>query len=164
MLTGRLVAVAELVVRLGPGTVDAVAGDRRDEERDRDERGDRVDERREVAELDEDREEQRREAVQQRGAVGDIDVGMRASLRARRHLPVLPDADQQRPEEDQPGGELVARAGRIDRLGSSYDVLTIFNMFPEKELEQGFEFFVFWVLISLKFLCLPNNLSFDSVN
>ncbi|MCB9122347.1 MAG: helicase [Caldilineaceae bacterium] len=31
---------------------------------------------------------------------------------------------------------MVQRAGRIDRLGSSYDVLTIFNMFPEKELEQ----------------------------
>jgi hypothetical protein len=31
---------------------------------------------------------------------------------------------------------MVQRAGRIDRLGSSFDVLTIFNMFPERALEE----------------------------
>ena len=30
---------------------------------------------------------------------------------------------------------MVQRAGRIDRLGSPFDVLTIYNMFPERELE-----------------------------
>jgi superfamily II DNA/RNA helicase len=31
---------------------------------------------------------------------------------------------------------LVQRAGRIDRLGSSFDVLRIYNMFPERTLED----------------------------
>lgn len=31
---------------------------------------------------------------------------------------------------------MVQRAGRIDRLGSPYDTLTIFNMFPERSLEE----------------------------
>lgn len=30
---------------------------------------------------------------------------------------------------------MVQRAGRIDRLGSSFDVLTIYNLFPERKLE-----------------------------
>ena len=31
---------------------------------------------------------------------------------------------------------MVQRAGRIDRLGSTFDTLTIYNMFPEKALEE----------------------------
>ena len=31
---------------------------------------------------------------------------------------------------------MVQRAGRIDRLGSMYDTLTIYNLFPEQELEN----------------------------
>lgn len=31
---------------------------------------------------------------------------------------------------------MVQRAGRIDRLGSNFDVLTIYNMFPEEALEE----------------------------
>ena len=31
---------------------------------------------------------------------------------------------------------MVQRAGRIDRLGSSFDVLHIYNMFPERALEE----------------------------
>jgi hypothetical protein len=31
---------------------------------------------------------------------------------------------------------MVQRAGRIDRLGSPFDVLTVYNMFPEHELER----------------------------
>jgi SNF2 family DNA or RNA helicase len=31
---------------------------------------------------------------------------------------------------------MVQRAGRVDRLGSPYELLTIYNMFPEKELEE----------------------------
>ena len=31
---------------------------------------------------------------------------------------------------------MVQRAGRIDRLGSTFDELTIYNMFPERALEE----------------------------
>ena len=31
---------------------------------------------------------------------------------------------------------MVQRAGRIDRLGSSFDILSIYNMFPERALEE----------------------------
>src|SRR5713101_2158110 len=31
---------------------------------------------------------------------------------------------------------MVQRAGRIDRLGSSFDILNIYNMFPERALEE----------------------------
>ncbi len=92
-----------------------VADDRGREEEDRDERREQIDRGREAAELDERREQQRREAVEQRRAMSDVDVGMGEAVLGRGHLPVLPDAEDECPEEDQAGRE-------DDRLGVAADL------------------------------------------
>jgi hypothetical protein len=101
----RLVALPKLIVRLLAQTLPGVAGDRRDEETDHRKGCDQVDSGAPIAELDECGDQQRRKRVEQRRAMGGVDVRVREAVGAGGHLPVLPDTEQQRAEKNQTRSE-----------------------------------------------------------
>ena len=99
----RPVGIGELVVGVLLHAVGDVAEDRDDEEEHQDHRRGQVDPCRPRAQLDEHRDQQGGERVQQRRAVRDVDVGMGAVLLRDQHLAVLPHAEHQGEQENQPG-------------------------------------------------------------
>src|SRR4029077_14151178 len=105
MESGWAVALAELVLSVPAQAVVSVGGDRADEEGDHREGGDQVDGGAPARELDEDRNQERRERVEKRGAVGNVDVRMRQSFGVGRHLPVLPDSEEKGAQENQTRSE-----------------------------------------------------------
>jgi hypothetical protein len=97
--------MGELIVGVALQPVFDVAENRCDEEEHHDHRRSQVDPHRPGAELNEDRDQQRRERVQQRRPVGDVDVWVCAVVFGDQHLAVLPHPEHQREQEDQAGGQ-----------------------------------------------------------
>jgi hypothetical protein len=96
--------VPELVVGVAAQAVDHVADHRGREEEDERPRSEEIHERAPRAELHERRHQQRRERVEQRGAMRDVDVRVCRGAFRGRDLAVLDDPEGERPHEHQAGG------------------------------------------------------------